>query len=1770
MKKAKKLLAVLLAVVMLASAACLPVYARTATSSYAKPDHMTNNQKYYFSAEQGCTWLLDSLDQMLDEMYLVMTWKDLVGNDTLGGLVDSIIGRETLDFSSIDNTVQTIFDLVKFIQETNKNWGWLIGGLYNDLELLTTDGLRDDLKRGSRETPASSDMLVLYNLVSWLGGNDGLHELLMRLITGSADLGMLQDMVMGLEIAGMPLLQDIDKYVPILLYQMLVDDTVTADTMPAGETIETGLQKVINWALIDGTGEAPENGGTSLLGPNFEPLVGNALTYDQVNISNLGVYEFVNNLLNGLLNGLIAPMLGDMIADLVGIEEDGSIDDTTTFNLIIGLVEGLLVDNGANPPVYTEAEDARTPMGVINDLVDWLFEDGALQVFIKTDISGIGLTDNFMSLLNDLIRLAINLLPALGLEIPEGLLPSADLLTDFYYYKKVVNEETGEETLVRCEKTDPDKYDQLYQTYYGKQACYAVYDDSGEIDHYRYFDGQQLPVNTADSTAADYENGDFIRPYYIMSMDQVWAAVVKAVFSLIVEGPYFPEWATTMDAVLAYGCAGLAVAILPEGDWYDRLDAWHITGSKEAYEIRKDKVVTPLPYSDPDKARSATLLPTGAMEIICGVAAYYLNTMLDLSTNQKFTTIGTSFEQLLTELGLWAMTTYLPALAGELNPSTGLIYTTEHTDSHGATRYPGTFSAETNALISACYSNFATRQELAEPNWHKIYEYLDSTLLSLVPADWLPAQYAGSYALFNDWLFGNLVRFDLQGLLGILSINNQGELTQPLLTVLLRVIDRVLATVFGGDAVMLPVDRNHATKNVYDNHTSITTLTALLEDGDGDTNASLPQLLHRLLSLLNKHKGILLGTLMPLLIGGQWEKPFDRDILGQETTFVNTLGNDMSKYKIGDLENQIRTLTQNVNAIQINKAVHTSLTSVEYGVYATAEEAAAAQAALGDAYCSTAEDENGFTVFRHLNADDVLAQYKAQYGEDADIYVETIERVAGTSTTEAVYEFNVYQSKDYYSSATMTESTDDAGTVYVFSDFNYKSINPSSADNPLVTWDDGAYYFWESEDANPYAYYYSNYNEAIVDAQTFVDSYKSIATSTLPDAFGAWFEYSIDAYCVSADIYDSNLDGKSIISTSDGDYVADNADTTDVNEETPVDGFPSAPDALYPYYNGNDPGSVTWLDDATDSYITQPRSSFVRHGDGIAYPGFEVLNLAEDYGNDPANDVLLDPYYTEKAVRYALWVGYGGNAEGATAEQKAAAATQALKFDITANADGTFTGNGTESKQWGDLTSTEMEYVKSICDNYFYHMDLRQNADTGAYEIYRRAFSYASNLQYPKADGATDLSAVPIDSRIYVRDNGITPYQEAQNAMLDGYRDYAETIYSARRSIYNQLETLNWRIEEAEKNRSTALDTTMLDWALQHVDHAYISADGKRNLKYSGTVDGVDMYTKVYTSSSYATFQKAYDYAKSLSTSGIAAGQVSGTTQSMVTVAFQNLLAAYNALVDYLGDADWVQYKAYLALAQQLAKPVSEGGNADDPVLGLQPESLEALENIIDQAVAFSGELTDAGEDYRKENFDCERQEEIDAMAASINAVILNLKYLSNPNLVIADGSDNLKVETGTEVDNDGNVHTYGWIIGLAEGEGLTLDNVAEVGMLINEGKGDYLALEKSDKGVGTGARIDGYINTYSRFRYYGVLYGDLNGDARVDGTDWAKLSYQLLTNPDSSSAGIAETHIAEAANVNHEGGITIADADLIKAHYNYSKTINQSVSSTGTATTGL
>ena len=108
-------------------------------------------------------------------------------------------------------------------------------------------------------------------------------------------------------------------------------------------------------------------------------------------------------------NGMLAMTL-TLLLYLVGIAA-----------MIVGIVEGLFVDNGAPAPSYTEQQNTY-PVYKIDALLDWLLVgkpeeniQSALDTFLLIDYYGFHIQDNFMSLLNDVARLLINLLPSLGL-----------------------------------------------------------------------------------------------------------------------------------------------------------------------------------------------------------------------------------------------------------------------------------------------------------------------------------------------------------------------------------------------------------------------------------------------------------------------------------------------------------------------------------------------------------------------------------------------------------------------------------------------------------------------------------------------------------------------------------------------------------------------------------------------------------------------------------------------------------------------------------------------------------------------------------------------------------------------------------------------------------------------------------------------------------------------------------------------------------------------------------------------------------------------------------------------------------------------------------------------------------------------------------------------------------------------------------------------------------------------------------------------------------
>ncbi len=1696
MKKAKRLIAVLMAAVMLMSAAFLPAYAKTQSNMYAVPKVATN-KKYYFTPQQGAGWLLDMVDEMLGEANIKLDLLDLTG---IGEGVFEFAGINlddidwTLNLTSVDNLIQSL-DLA--LEELEGAWlGSLASGLGLLGDILKDKGLKgayktldSTMKRGTRANNysdgGSDDLQILYMLINWIDAE--VKHVLVNIAAGDFDWGVLESTIEGLLDGA---LLDLDGWLKLMLYQLLVDEDATALPTDTATPLDDGLQKVINWALITGT-NSEVGGMTSILGPDAEPLMpaigdqpggadikGTTIEVDRngdgvKETKTMSFYQLVSNVIRGLLDGMLAPMLGEVIADLVGVEiteqypmGDPAILQDVMFNTILGAVESLAEQNGAPDLEYTEEQNA-TPMGKINALMDWFFNGGGLDTFISIKFEGIGLTDNFMSLLGDLARLAINLLPGLiGGDIFEGaeeIAYTADELNVIRYYK-----ENASGGFATCDAEDEAALGETYVTYEAGEVLYATEwnEDTGAPTAYNYLSNSQ-PVNTIDTTASDYRNISLIRPNYEITTDMVYACLIKMLLNGLIDGCYWPEWTTDIPTVLAYAMAALAVPTIPEGNYFARLDAYHQTGGVAPVSDANGVSVEPIPYYT---YKNGVEVPTAALNIGGSVAAFYLNAIFTFSEAEKLTEVGTTFERFVTEFLLWAADEYLPMLVGTYNNATDLY--------EGS----GIWVSAINQLIGGIYDNFAERTLLEDPNWDGIYTFLDNTLLKLIPADWLPG-IETTFGLFNEWLLNNLLHFDLQGILSLFSINpdESTELHQPVLTVVIRLIDRILGLVFNGTP-MLPgqdggYNRIGANENgvayVFLEPTKITSLDSLISATS--TSDTLPMLLNQLVGALNTHKVGLFSTLLPIIMGGTYNKPYNKEFdESGSVTDSNWLGDDLTAFKVEHLQLYVDWFRADVNAVR--------------GVtYNTEEDAEAAI----------------------TNAD--LQYIKAE----------------GTGTFDAenneIYTYTVYTMNEIFTNGAnetkVTETSPDgqvSTTVSNFNNFRYSKLTMRGTDGrPYVMYEDtiqkdagqaADFRFFAVEDWKETPYVYHNLKEALDEAEEYIGEYNSFAENDLGNAYAEWQRYFIQTRLYSADLLDTNGDGRCVISESDSDYVAATTDSDGnvTDPGFPVDDMPSLPTAMLPYSttDGATYSSYTYLDTEADDYATVYPTEFTRQN-------FEQLDMALKLGEDASKNIPLGNEEAEEVVRLAL---------------------NSRVFDITGDANGAYEAG---SIQWEGLSDAQLNSITSTCQTLNYTFTYDRAA--GTYVIARPVFRLIDG-SYTVACG---VDANPPMSLI-VKDE-LTYAEENDNQMYHSYVDYMHAMRDNRLNIYNRIDYISDRAEEAAYARTNdKIDTTMIKWAinLPQVKNAYRNGEsGLLNWKISGLKeDGTYYYTKDYTQSTYDEFSRAYNYAFYLNEASTGAIQSIGLTQSMVSEAFQALLEAYNKLVAYTGDADWTQLDEYIAFAEG----VYNDPNKFDDELGYSEDSYNNLMAEWEEAKLIRAD----------ETIDCERQQDVDAAAAALLAAINNLVYNTVPKILPAvEGV--LTEQTSAEGAN----RTQGHVYGLTEGEGITLDLINVVGMRIDEGIGNAVTIEDSGKGKGTGAYFKGTVGNLEKFRFYAVLYGDINGDTRIDGTDRTALDLYILQGVNNSaepSAGGMGAIKFEAGDVNHNGIVDTEDSYWIELHYNY------------------
>ncbi|MBR3779794.1 MAG: hypothetical protein IKK63_01160 [Clostridia bacterium] len=1787
MKKAKRLLAVLMAFVMILSASCINVYAYTQANDYYNPSVSRN--KYYLSYEQGCGWLLDMLDDMLSEgnMVIHLGWLD----DQIGGagvvwnltsLDDNLKnagnpgdkGSVQIQLNSVDGVIRTLYALVYTLQNdtTLKFASGLVGifsNLFGDLlDALNLEGL--DL---NKQRQFASDSEVLGMVLSWLGHQT---DVLAGLVAGTFDIGtlvgdMLADVITdSLGYTGADPLKNLDYVIQTLLYSMLIDSDVT---QVSGTMLDDGVQDLINWALIEGTGDEFSESGRSILGTNFEPLMGEALASQPGGASitavdimadhdldgvpeahTMSTYQLVNNAIRALLDGMVVPLLTDVLCDALDVEitedqpyGDPEILNDQMFSMIVGLVESLLVQNGAPEPKYTEDENTY-PLLKIQALLNWLFNEGGLDTFLLIDYQGIHLQDNFMSLLNDLIRLLVNMLPSLGLFQDSAYLGyEGDELTAIWYYA-----DTNPKTLVA--EGDETAVDQTYIPYEDSNAIlyatqYEEVDGVTVATAYNYV-SNDMPVNISDETAANYYNPDFIRPNYVVPTDKVYATVIKMALNEFIEGCYFPEWADDIPTALAYAMAGLASQALPQNNFYERLDAYHKLEQAGGVGIVVDgnnNEISPIPYTAVKRISIKNIhgsvirtedvvVPKGAIDIGCSYLAAYLNNVLMLNKSMILST-DTTFEKFLTQFITWALDQYMPAMVG-VDGGNG-----RPGDGDGvygeSGEYPGVWTTAFNTLLSAVYSDVATLTFRDDVEAYTaegvlridaIYDFLDKTLFSLIPTSWLP-DINGSSQMINSWLLGNLIEFDLIGILNLLTVNmdyENGELNKPLLTVLLRVIDRVLALVFNGESVLLPV-RENVLSGTY-SPTSITTLSGLLssrvknENGDlvASTSASLPMFIKRLITLLVKYRYEILSTALPLLAGLDYVREYD-------PTYI---GSNKAALTIDQFDRYINSLTKNINATKIiegmeDRELAEAIVNGEFSIKRNSE---------GTAYdlIITRNESIYGSYATKAEADAVVASFK-------NTYLEEVLVSEATEEAEAVYNYNIWREWDYLEAATRTDTTDDKGAVSKFTDFKFSTITPRGNGMPYVAYEKDQFQYLNYEDLGAAGYFYTGTGDAIDEAESFLDSYKSFIENDLSDASHEWFMYSVRAQLRNQGKYDSNDDGKVLT-----------ADTTEGDVTYYADGDPGIPEAMYPFYTTSAtsyqypvqvhgagiPRTATGWNNEWDNGVIYDMNT-ISMAD-INETNYEQLRLALELAADDKNDIRFSREEIEDIVTLASGV---------------------TNFDITPDG---VDENGNyiyhpNTVRWDTIGQEALDNVVAFCNTHGLSWGIMEEIPydlTVDYWIARPRFMYMSSSTALISNSSPTPMSYTTHRDNYrtktIQDMDAISYAEEVNIQVyKGYVEYLRALNKNRDDLYDYFDQISYRYEEAEKNRSKAIDITMLEWATNTFKDAYEGNAG-RNLKYDG-VDANNQLktTRMYTTTSYEKFRIAYDYALSLIDAK--ANNLLGSdelTQSMASEAFYGIIKAFYALVPYMSDADWTQLDAYIDLAETIiSDPLSydefNGYNMEDGQWDIMEIVLNDSKNL------------------RLESLDGERQSEIDDMASALYQAIYKLNYLTSPDLIsnVNDAGEKL---VGTVVTNVGSSRITGQVFGLEEGVGAIMDLVQVIGMREDAGAGTTVTITGSGRGVGTGAYFVGTVENRERFRYYAVVYGDINGDSRVDGTDASALEIAAMTSDGTiTQADLGSAAKFEAADANHDGNVDGLDVEAIVTHYTFESEIDQKAHST-------
>ena len=1745
MTKSKRILALVMAFIMMMGF-CTSAFARVSDPNLYKTDpehHLNSINKITLTAEEGASQILDIADDWLKETNLVVDY-DLKVITRLATL--------HLEFTSIDKAFYYLYNVVKAVKDGDSTClgnccvntsgtitniaGTIIKILdLGDLEDLNIDALTNQNDYGAaqrRNWPvdakynSTNDIQVIANLAQFLSDNRGIVS---KVVNGTISFGILDSTIKGINDTVKKVLTNMVGFLQDTLYTALWDSS--AESAPEGFSYDTYVQKLVDWALIDGTGEAADNGGKSVLGANFTAFLPAIKNYEgAASVSSQSVYELVNNALQALLSGTVSDLLENLLISALKIDtsinegkgDPAALDEgDLSVNTIVDFVVNLFVRYGA--PAITFTDDEKTyPVPKIEKLLSWLFDEGALYVFIDVEEGKIGLTDNFVGLLNQLIRAVPGLLGNLPGE------KATERFSETPKFSDTVEDDSGTDLYW----TNPIRGGrEAYKTTETKTT-----DDGKTVETtvYYYTDENHNPttekVNTTDSTASDYVNPVLIDVEYVYSFNNVAAYILKVVLNSLIDGCYFPDWADTVSEVGAYAVASVAARFIPENNYFDRLDAYHYrTQLGQSYTPLGTGTVTELAYDETltlDDGSTVTI-PRAAADIGASIGAYFLNGVFDVTSgfrsqyNTNSFDTDTTFETFVFEFLTWGVRMYMPIFVGEFDPNDNKFESTGYyagMTSRWQTTFNTAWSSFTSLITQYGGSSYDVSNIPASKMRSVLFDLLDGTLFALFPADilpdWLEDSGSPSEALIYYWLGDSLSNFDLQQLFSLFQSNSDGVLNNPLVTVLLRLIDRVLGTVFGGNAI-LPTAAESNNRCVFDTPTSLTTLDSLLANKN-----NLTTFISMLLYELNIYIEPLATTLFPLLSTVAIKNAKYQDYDGNWHDYIGT-----QEITADDLEEYANeyNIDQNSTLFTGDK------------LYSTADKAAEVATAIG---------LENYTASEHKTVDeDGAERYAVPFPESYDElkYAEKAKDAAAeysghSCSLETVRDglkrnYYVYEKMDYKEATTTTHTsvTTDGFTTNTYSGFTRAGIikgtdgSNRSGSKGEVKYEEGIYRAIYTEDYSSSASgIFLRLSNSVSDSSDYVEEFRKYAEETLPNAYGDWLMYFVRMQLFTQNLYDRN---------DDGSYSVAN----DTN--------PSTPSSPYPFT-------------ASSGYSTKDSYSGATNYNFADTANEQVVKYALEYASNSENDVVLDPFDAEDVVRLAL---------------------NTIAFDVTKNSSGEYNSG---AKYWTDLTDAEKSTITNTCNS----LGLTFNYDGENTTITRKAFAlFTNSMNGSSAFGnyctyKTDSSSGAITAVDTTSSVPLTPYankkthssedtasnNEVEQQIWESYIDFAKEAKEYTEGLKKHYDDISWRAASLESYANANPTLNTLTWVLAYTKKAYYPAGEKNGANRTYGPNGLQL---AYTAESFEEFQKCYDYAEQLKKYVQDGGL--NSRQSIVTTAYRSLLDAYYKLKAIASMADWTQLENYITLAETyLNGPLGLDANGEARENGYTKETLENLQ----KAYTAAKDLFD----NNKSSWDVSKQTDIDKEASDLWSVIKALVFKDGKTpgvLVNTENIDSYKDSDDTIGDGDSKTKLYdaikdvqttktntysaetsqkGLIFGLAERIGLTktvVDNALYVTGLTIDENNNVTNFEKSGLGYGTGSYYSVKQSGTEVARYYAVVIGDLNGDACIDGNDRAILD--MYYNKKAFETDSEEDlYFKAAADVDHNGVIDANDIAKIKANY--------------------